>query len=674
MKITNRILLSLTGVCLSAGLSAQNVGIAKGAGPISWPPSSTEVMTALPDGNFHVAVTTLSQGEGLVFVDADGNRIGPKGNKVVADDSNFVYEVTDDGDIHGDVGRRVSSAPQMTTHEFDLWADRACYRPGETVWIQAAEFEEYKGATVRYRHGAEVLHEETLRQEWWPWTPPADDHRGYLVDVYRLDGDGNEEILASIGIDVSSDWKRFPRYGYAAWYEPGKEQYVGGDVAFLARRHINAVQFQDWHWKHHRPYCGDDTYTDIANREISKNVVKEFINSQHGYNMKSIFYNLGYGVLPNDGSTADGVKDEWYYFLDSNRQHKDVHQLPDSWKSDIEFVDPGNAGWQSFLCDRNEEVYANLPFDGFQVDQVGQRGWEGGYVYDYWGNRFDLADHFQPLLKAFKQRHPDKSLIMNSVSKYGARQIASSGVVDVCYNEMWASEPDMMDLYWVIFDNKQAGGDDMKTVFANYMNYDFARNNPGKHFNTPGVLLTDACIFALGGSHLELGTGGNMLGQEYFPNTNLTMDDELRDCITRYYDFITAYENYLYDTSRELTPAITSLSGHEISTWNYQMGPQPRRVVIHGKETITGSLVYHLLNFKNVNNLSWRDINADMPAPEPQSDITLDIDCDRMVSKVWAATPDNHACVPVALPFTQQGRSIRVTVPSLKYWTMLVLE
>ena len=679
MKIRDNFIVALAGLAISVGASAQGtVYMAKGSSPLSWPPSNIEAMTKVPYGNFHVGLTNLSEGEGIVFADyldsGECLRIGPKGDKDVTYDSNLEYVMTADGDVHGHVSRRVSPDFSFTTGDFDLWTDRACYRPGETVWIQASKFEQYKGATVRYRHGTEVLKEETLRQEWWPWNPPTDDYRGYLIDVYRFDAEGKEEILGSIGVDVSSDWKRFPRYGYTAWYEPGKEQWIGGDVAFLNRRHINAVQFQDWHWKHHRPYCGDDTYTDIARRDISLNVVKEFIKVQHGYNMKSIFYNLGYGVLPSDGAAADGVQEDWYYFLDSNRKTKDTHPLPSEWKSNIDFVDPGNTGWQKYLCDRNEEVYANLDFDGFQVDQVGSRGWEGGYVYDYWGNRFDLAAHFQPLLKAFKQRHPDKRLIMNSVSKYGAKQIASSGVVDVCYNEMWASEASMMDLYWAIFDNKQAGGDDMKTVFAAYMNYDYADKNSGKNFNTPGVLLTDACMFALGAGHLELGTGYNMLCREYFPATNLKMDDELVESITRYYDFITAYENYLYDTKRELTPRITALSGQELSVWNYQMGPQPRRVVIHGKETKTGSLVYHLLNFSKVNNLSWRDINADMPAPENMSDITLDIDCDRMVSKVWIATPDNYACVPLELDFTQQGRSVRVTVPSLKYWTMLVLE
>ena len=54
------------------------------------------------------------------------------------------------------------------------------------------------------------------------------------------------------------------------------------------------------------------------------------------------------------------------------------------------------------------------------------------------------------------------------------------------------------------------------------MNYNKADNRG--EFNTPGVLLTDAVMFALGGSHLELG-GDHMLCKEYFPNEN---DNERR--------------------------------------------------------------------------------------------------------------------------------------------------
>ena len=77
----------------------------------------------------------------------------------------------------------------------------------------------------------------------------------------------------------------------------------------------------------------------------------------------------------------------------------------------------------------------------------------------------------------------------------------------------------------------------MKTVFAAYMNYDKAGSSTGE-FNTPGVLLTDAVIFALGGSHLEL--GDHMLCREYFPSTALQMNDVLKTAMIRYYDFMPA--------------------------------------------------------------------------------------------------------------------------------------
>ncbi len=657
----------------SAMAFAQNstvrIGVAQAGS--AFPDASAADMARVSEGDFHTAVASVGENEVIMFADGEGTSLAPAGNKVFSPSRNWSYTSLGESDVHAVPVREVAAGtPDINT--FDLWTDRARYNPGENVWIQAARFADYPDATVRYRRGAEVINEHPLVQEWWMWTPPATDYRGYLVDVYRIDGDGREVILGSIGVDVSSHWKRFPRNGYTAWYEPGKEPYIGGDVAFLNRRHINVVQFQDWHWKHHRPYCADAEYTDIANNRVSLNVVKTLIENQHSYNMHSLFYNLGFGALERAGAAEDGVSDEWYYYFDAGHNEKDYHRLPEGWKSDITFVDPGNEAWQNYLCDRNDEVYRNLDFDGFQVDQVGKRG--DGYIYDYYGNRYLMADRFPSLLKAFKSRHPQKSLIMNSVSKHGATQIASSGVVDACYSELWGGEADFMDIYWCIFDHKQAGGNDMKTIFANYMNYDYGVANYGKAFNTPGVLLTDACIFALGGAHLELGTGGNMLCNEYFPNTNLHMDDDLKQAVTRYYDFITAYENYIYDTVRELTPTLTSLSGHELCVWNYAGGPKPRRIVVHAKETDSGARVFHLLNFKNVNSLSWRDLNGDMPRPEKQTEITLDIDSDRMVSKVWAASPDADACAPRALEFTQQGRSVKVTVPSLEYWTMLVLE
>lgn len=678
------ILLTLAGFLIVPALSTaqERVEVVKGTGSLGWPPTEGAGMTGSADGTTFSSIVTLQDSDVFCFAGYEGGgknpaRIGPWGNKVLLPDMNTVHSLN---------GR--DSAPEVTAmpktrHDmvkdglniktFDLWTDKARYNPGQEVRIQAPAYGKYPEAIVRYRHGAETIAMHPLQQEWWSWTPPAKDYQGYMVDVYIPGADGSETILGSIGVDVSSEWYRFPRYGYTAWYDPWLLEGTPEHVAFLNRRHINAVQFQDWHWRHHRPYNPAGEYTDIANRKISTEVIKKLIECQHAYNMKSFFYNLGFGALDDDGAAEDGVKPEWYYYKDAGHAEKDKHLLKSTigWKSDISFMDPGNAGWQEYLNARNDEVYRNLDFDGFQVDQVGFRQ---EYLYDYGGSPFRLCDRFTSLLQSFKKHRPDKALIMNSVSKYGSTQIASSGVVDVCYSELWEQNPDLMDIYWVIFDNKRDGGDDLRTVFATYMNYNYAKDHKGGNFNTPGILLADASIFAIGGSHLELGANYNMLCNEYFPNTDLKMPDELITAITRYYDFVTAYENYIYDTKRELTPVISSASGHKLSVWNYQLGPQARRIVVHGKETRDGAYVYHLLNFVNAKNLHWRDFDGDMPEPVPQSDINLTIDCDQMVSKVWMATPDSRGGTPVELQFRQQGRSLTVTVPSLTYWTMLVLE
>ena len=43
-------------------------------------------------------------------------------------------------------------------------------------------------------------------------------------------------------------------------------------------------------------------------------------------------------------------------------------------------------------------------------------------------------------------------------------------------------------------------------------------------------------------------------------------------------------------------------------------------------------------------------------------------------AKVWVATPDVLGGAPLELNFKQEGDYVTFTVPSLKYWTMIVVE
>lgn len=569
--------------------------------------------------------------------------------------------------ISTDSGTQVTVATRRKAAlTLDIRTDKACYQPGENVSF-TVEGSIPDGATVRYLKAGSVVETAALHGMSWTWIAPSTDFTGYLAEVITTDGD-TESILGTVGIDVSSDWTRFPRYGFVSTYDASKTaDVISQEMAFLCRCHINGIQFYDWHYKHHWPLGGTRTsllnrYTDIANREILTSVVKNYIAVQHRMGMKAMFYNLCYGALSD--YAADGVKPQWLMY--KQQGHGDIDQLvlSGSWKSNILLADPSNTEWQQYLAERNDDVYALFDFDGYHIDQVGDRG----TVYDYNGNRLNLPKGFGSFVTAMKVAHPQKRLVMNAVASYGASQIAQTGSVDFLYNELWDSESCFEDLLTVRQANSAYSNNKLQTVFAAYMNY--SKSSQKGTFNTPGVLLTDATMFAIGGAHLELGDA-HMLCHEYFPNGNLQMNEELRQSIVRYYDFLVAYENLLRgEGGEEAVCDITSgNSSIGINAWPPQLG----KVTAYCRKNPT-SQVIHLLNFRQANSLSWRDMDGTMPAPQEVTGLPLSVKTTSAVKRIWAASPDALAGAPVELSFVQQNGVATFTLPSLKYWTMIVLE
>ena len=73
-----------------------------------------------------------------------------------------------------------------------------------------------------------------------PLTPPPEDFRGYLLTL-TLEGTGGQALdTAYIGVDVSSSWMKFPRYGYVWNYTQDAEPEA--IIESLSRYHINGTQ------------------------------------------------------------------------------------------------------------------------------------------------------------------------------------------------------------------------------------------------------------------------------------------------------------------------------------------------------------------------------------------------------------------------------------------------
>ena len=566
---------------------------------------------------------------------------------------------------------------------YSISTDKCSYAPGQQVIFTLSAIPA-AGMRVRYRHLADVVADTLLTTKSWTWTTPAQDYRGYMVEVYTTDGT-SDIIYGTIAVDVSSDWVRFPRYGFVATFGSDKTiAKVRSEMTWLNRCHINAVQFQDWHCYHDWPLGGTrekplSNYKDIANRTIYTSAVKNYIKRQHELGMKSFFYNLCFGVL--DGYESRGVSEEWLLFKDQNHSNKDKHDLPDDWKSDIYLANPANTQWQEFLAQRNDDVYACLDFDGYQIDQLGNRG----TLYDYYGNKINLTDGYASFIQAMKQSHPGKRLVMNAVSEYGASEIGHTDKVDCFYNEVWGchsnnsltnAEARFTNLKNIIQNNRSYNAA-LQTVFAAYMNYCCDNSN----FNVPGVVMADAVMFALGGSHLELG-GDHMLCREYFPHSGQKMTAQLEDWITRYYDFMTAYENLLRGEWTENTSIKVTSRDVTVNKWE-----PVNQQITHLARNVEGRRVIHLLNFCTQESsqitdpaylLCWHDRDGLRPWPVEHKDISISITGLNGIGKIrrlWVASPDYlGGAVQEITDFTSSSYSVRFTLPALQFWTMVVIE
>ncbi|MCK9207302.1 MAG: glycoside hydrolase family 66 protein, partial [Salinivirgaceae bacterium] len=361
-------------------------------------------------------------------------------------------------------------------------------------------------------------------------------------------------------------------------------------------------------------------------------------------------------------ASYDGVSEEWYIFSDNNHTNKDKHSLPKPpFKSDIFLIDPANPNWQNYLNGRNTDVYDALNFDGFHIDQLGDRGTR----YDYWGNQVNLPSGYGSFITASKKAAPEKYHVMNAVNQFGQGNIASSAS-DFLYTEVWSPNDSYASLTQIILDNNAFGNNQKNSILAAYMNYNLA-NSTG-YFNTPAVLFTDAVIFAFGGSHLELGE--HMLCKEYFPNNNLAMRADLQKALVAYYDFLVAYQNLLRGGGTFNSPAITATDG---KTSLNQWPPASGKVSVIGKE-FTDKQVVHLINLSTANHFDWRDNEGNQSYPTTYYNCAYSFAPTKPVSKVWFASPDYNYGASVEIVFQTNGNNITFILPALSYWDMVVIE
>ena len=546
-----------------------------------------------------------------------------------------------------------------------LSTDKACYAPGEAVSFSLNALPEGK-ATIRYQHLGKTISEQTLSSLTWTWQPPTEDYQGYMAELHGV-SDGKDTIYSTIGIDVSSNPARFPRNGFLSSYGNMSKKDIETVMNDLNRYHINYVQFQDWHWKHHHPLGGSvtqpmDVWTDIISRNCYRSTVQGYIDEAHKRGMLTLYYNLLYGVL--EDYQSDGVSSEWLVYTDKQHRNPDKHPLGSPFKSAIYIANPHNADWCNYISARNDEVFAVFNFDGWQIDQLGGRG----TIYDYNGSEVDLPSAFGNFINKMKADQPTKSLVMNAVGQYGQKGQIASSPVDFCYTEVWNhSDTKGYSIFSDIITNNYDWSNGKQTVLAAYLNYQYGRKGRG-WFNTPGIIMGTAAAMVWGGTILQMGE--HMLCNEYFPHDNLSMSGELKRAMIAYYDFTVAYENLLREGDNSTWFGVDATSSKAIFN---QWPPVKNQIATVGRHVGERDVI-HMLSYRNATHLDWCDTNGDQGEPDLINDMDVTISLSRQPVRVWFASPDYLQGAAIEMDFDYANGKLSLVLPALKYHSMIVCE
>ena len=571
-----------------------------------------------------------------------------------------------------------SEAMAMQASSTDIYTDKARYAPGEEVVCFCADAPDGTDA-VRLT----LLHlDETVLQMTCPsfdggisFTLPDEDFTGYLLRAEFLK-DGSILAAAYCGVDCSSSWVKFPRYGYL-WDYTGISP-ESDKIAQLNRYHINGLQFYDWQYRHHIPVAEDTVrWSDWSGRNIQGDSIRAYIGSAHERGMVCMAYNMIYAANRTYLTDGSGVDPAWRllkadgsdFTCDMNAALGPVGVL--------QYFNPLDPGWQKYIFARENEVFDTFGFDGWHGDTIGEMGVmktaDGGPLgYDADGKPIKLVKNtYTQFLNAAKEAIGSHYLVFNPVGAQGIENVNVSDV-DVLYTEFWPWDSDdrghNYDDYYSIHRAitraaEQSGGKSL--VVAGYINYKNWRHT----FNEPAVRMMDSVVFASGGARIELGNGDGMLSDEYFPNDGKKlMDDATRAAVRRMYDFITAYENLLRDGLSPIERTIrienadVSKDGKADTVWYFAKSGEPGEVL-------------HLLNLTDTD---WRDTNQKKKAPEALENKRVYLYTDKTPRQVLWATPDEDDLTLKELDFDltrdENGACVSFTLPRLNYWDMIFLR
>ncbi|MVB12462.1 Glycosyl hydrolase family 66 [Caprobacter fermentans] len=482
---------------------------------------------------------------------------------------------------------------------------------------------------------------------------------GYWVQAIQKRG---ETVVSrqTTACDRAVNWRYAPRYGFLSDFE--KENLTDDrDILQMNRYHLNVIQFYDWMYRHDDFFPPKSDFTDIMGKASSMDAVKNKIGLAHRHGMKAFAYGAVYGA-------------EKYRQEHPECSLYDGHGEPMKFIDRIYFMDISRGSeWHDHILGEYKKA-VEFGFDGIHMDQYGFPKEAYAKKNGKWRLR-KLREDFPALINDTKAALPGCGAIFNAVNNWPADAVADTDQ-DCVYIEVWSPNDTYFDLTRLIADAKKAAPD-KQVILAAYLLPFAGCDDPQNIMWT--AFLAMATIFSSGGFHLLLGEENGLLTQAYYSDYCRLQSGEFVSRMLDYYDFITAYEELLFDLSlvddtRTHTGGINEdylFAGAEFSTT-----PKAGCVWTQIKHTAAYRVI-HLVNFTGIDHMDWN--RAQEKSPDFVKGIHVDALVAEDVEEVRLMSPDLNHGESQALNFTRSirengCRAVQFSVPELKIWDVIAIK
>lgn len=563
--------------------------------------------------------------------------------------------------------------------ELAIWPDRAQYRPGSAVALVVdvagpagalaalrVELTERATAVGELAGSAELNAEGRARVSLSWQLPPGEVWQAYGADAV-LTADGAPVATAATAFDVAPHWGSAPRYGFLADFKPGQAESTDADALdSMLRLHLNCVQFYDWMYTHYDYIPPEDLFTDVLGRAVDFGAVRRRIGLCRERGMAPIAYASVYGAE----APFSEAHPDWLLYNGAGRPMAlaGVYYIQDP--------SPG-GGWRQYLMGAYQQAL-EMGFAGTHCDTYGSP--KAGLTQD---GRLVRLENVLPSLMAEAQALAEAAdpveggAIFNNVKGWPLEAMVRAPGAAL-YLEVWPPDETYRDLYDLILLMRRLDQKRQPILAAYLSPFHPSRTRPEGAM--AGMRLASATIFASGGFHLLPGENKSLLADSYYPRYG-TLEPADWEVMRAYWDFQTRYGPLLADpAAMDLTTANTCNGAQEARfTGPEGVGFSARALpgtVWHILKEGEGYRTVNLINLTAVERPHWDSAQPEAPVI---GEIGMRLECLRRPRAVWWASPDVDGGRPQQAAWSLElddlvGQALVVSIPSLAYWNMLVVE